>query len=68
MTLSASDESSSSEDTVSGRARIVRSRCNKHCFKSLFSCLFCVKYDLISQNRRLGLSEIRVRQVAFSVE
>jgi hypothetical protein len=41
---------------------------NKHCFKSLFSCLFCVKRNLVSQNRRLGQSELRVRQVTFSVE
>ena len=31
---------------------------NKHRFKSLFSSLFRMKGDLISQNRRLALSEL----------
>src|SRR6516225_5144345 len=41
---------------------------NKHSFKSLFSSLFGMKGDLISQNRRLGLAEFGVGQVAFSAE
>ena len=38
---------------------------NKHSFKSLFSSLFRMKGALISQNRRLSLPELGVRQVAF---
>ena len=41
---------------------------NKHCFKSLFSSLFRMKGDLISQNRRVGVPELGVRQIALSVE
>jgi hypothetical protein len=41
---------------------------NKHSFKSLFSSLFRMKGDLISQNRRLSLPKLGVRQVAFSVK
>ena len=41
---------------------------NKHSFKSLFSSLFRMKGDLISQNRRVGVPELGVRQIALSVE
>ena len=40
---------------------------NKYGFKGLFSGLFRMKSNLISQNRRLDLSEPCVSQVAFGV-
>ena len=43
-------------------------RVNKYGFKGLFSGLFRMKSNLISQNRRLALSELCVNQVAFGVE
>jgi len=41
---------------------------NKYGFKGLFSGLFRMKSNLISQNRRLDLPELRVSQVAFGLE
>ena len=41
---------------------------NKHRFKCLFSGLFRMKGDLISQNRRLTLAHFSLNQVAFGME
>jgi hypothetical protein len=40
---------------------------NKYAFKGLFSGLFRMKSNPVSQNRRLDLSEPCVSQVAFAV-
>jgi hypothetical protein len=41
---------------------------NKHSLESFFTSLFRMKGDLVSQNRRLSLPELGIRQTAFSVE
>jgi integrase len=43
-------------------------RVNQHGFKSLFRGLFSMKRDLISQDGRLILPELSVREIALGVE